>query len=103
MSDEKAVGMVTERDFVRRFVADKLPYDTKICEIMSKQLIVIEFNAPISEAARIMIEHKIRRLPVIKEEKLVGIIVASDFLRKLSKKTLTEQYLEALARAREFK
>lgn len=46
-----------------------------------------------------MVENKIRRLPVVKENQLVGILVASDFARQLSKKTITEEILEAMGRS----
>jgi CBS domain-containing protein len=91
-------GIVTERDFVRRVIAKRRPLDTKISEIMSTPLITIEPDASLNEAARKMINNRIRRLPVVERHKLVGIIVASDFARHLSKKTLTESVLEAIWR-----
>jgi predicted transcriptional regulator len=45
-----------------------------------------------------MVNNRIRRLPVMKHHKLVGIIVVSDFAKHLSKKTLTESVLEAIWR-----
>ena len=95
---EMPVGIVTERDFVRRVVARNLPLDITISEIMSKPLITIDPDSSLRDAARLMLKNKIRRLPVAKENKLVGIIVASDFARQLSKKTITEEILDALAR-----
>jgi len=95
---EVPIGIVTERDFVRRVVAKKLPIDTVISEIMSKPLITIDPDSSIREAARLMLTDKIRRLPVTKENKLVGILVISDFARQLSKKTITEEILEAMSR-----
>ena len=95
---EVPIGIVTERDFVRRVVAKKLPMDTEISEIMSKPLITIDPDSSIREAARLMLKDKIRRLPVTEENKLVGIIVISDFARQLSKKTITEEILEAMSR-----
>lgn len=98
MDGETPIGIVTERDIVRRVVAKKLPLDTKVSEIMSKPLITIDPDSSIREAARMMVKNGIRRLPVVKEDKLVGIIVAADFARHLSKKTITEEILEAMAR-----
>jgi CBS domain-containing protein len=92
------IGMVTERDFVRRAVANKLLSDTAISEIMSKPLVTIDPNASLEEAARLMLEKKIRRLLVMQDTKMAGIIVASDFIRQLSKDTLTEKILKAIAR-----
>ncbi|MFX0046450.1 MAG: cyclic nucleotide-binding/CBS domain-containing protein [Candidatus Hermodarchaeota archaeon] len=98
--DNKApVGIVTERDFVRRVIAKNLsPLSTKISEIMSKPLTTVDPDLSVRDAARIMIKKKIRRLPVVKENQLLGILVVSDFARQLSKKTLTEEVLEAMAR-----
>ena len=91
-------GIITERDIVRRVVANKMPFDTKISDIMSKSLITIDPDSSLREAARLMRDYKIRRLPVTKENKLVGILVSSDFARHLSKKTISEEILEAIAR-----
>jgi CBS domain-containing protein len=91
-------GIVTERDLVRRVMALKKSLDTKVSEIMSDPLITIEDNASIRDAARKMVKYKIRRLPVTKNKVLVGIIVASDFAKHVSKKTLSEEILSAMSR-----
>jgi CBS domain-containing protein len=91
-------GIVTERDFVRRVIAKQRPLDTKITDVMTTPLITIAPDASINEAARKMVNNKIRRLPVIRDHKLVGILVVSDFAKHLSKKTLTETVLEAIWR-----
>ena len=96
--NESPRGIVTERDFVRRVVAKKTPLDAKISDVMTKPLITISPDASLKEAARKMVNSGIRRLPVLKQHKLVGIIVVSDFARHLSKKTLTEGILEAIWR-----
>jgi CBS domain-containing protein len=92
------VGIVTERDIVRRVVAKKLPGETKISEIMSKSLITIDPDASLKEAARVMSSNKIMRLPVLKQNRLVGIVVAADFVRNLGKKSISEEILEAMGR-----
>ena len=93
------IGIVTERDFVRRVMAKNKPSKTKISEIMSTPLRVIDPDAPLKEAARRMVRKRIRRLPVIKDNKLVGIITTTDFARHLSKKTFTDDILEAIGRS----
>jgi CBS domain-containing protein len=98
MEGEMPRGIVTERDFVRRVVAKKRPLDTKISEIMSKPLIAISPDASLKEAARTLTNNRIRRLPVLEGNRLFGIIVTSDFVRQLSKKTITEEILQAIAR-----
>ena len=98
MDGEVPIGIVTERDIVRRVVAKKMPLDTKVSEIMSKALITVDPDASLKEAARLMSSNKIRRLPVLKQNRLVGIVVAADFVRNLGKKTISEEILEAMGR-----
>ena len=99
MDDNTPVGIVTERDFVRRVLAEGKSADSKVSEVMTRPLKVIDPEAPIKEAARRMVNKRIRRLPVIKDNKLVGIITAADFAKHLSKKTLTDDILEAMGRS----
>lgn len=99
MDGNTPVGIVTERDFVRRVFAEGKSGETKISEVMTSPLRVIDPEAPIKEAARRMVNKGIRRLPVIKDNKLVGILTAADFARHLSKKTLTDDILEAMGRS----
>ena len=98
MDGVEAKGIVTERDLVRRIMAQKKPLETKVSEIMSVPLITIEEEASIRDAARKMVKYKIRRLPVTKKNALVGIIATSDFARHLSKKTFSEEILAAMSR-----
>jgi CBS domain-containing protein len=98
MESGAPVGIVTERDFVRRVIALGKPTDTKVSEIMSTPLKVIDPEAPIKEAARRMVNKGIRRLAVIKDNKLVGIITVTDFAKHLGKKTLSDGILEAMGR-----
>ena len=98
MEGKVAKGILTERDLVRRIMALKKPLDTKVAEVMSNPIISIEDSSSIRDAARKMIKYKIRRLPVMKKNVLVGIIATSDFARHLSKKTLSEEILAAMTR-----
>jgi CBS domain-containing protein len=91
-------GIVTERDLVRRIMAQRKPLDTKVSEVMSDPLITIEEESSIRDAARKMVKYKIRRLPVMKKNVLVGIIATSDFARHLSKKTFSEEIFAAMSR-----
>jgi CBS domain-containing protein len=91
-------GIVTERDLVRRVMAMKKPFDTKVSDVMSDPLITIDQDAPLRDAARLMIKFKIRRLPVTKESMLVGIIATNDFAKHIGKKTFSEVMLAAMSR-----
>jgi CBS domain-containing protein len=99
MENESPVGIVTERDFVRRVLAVGKSTTIRVSEVMSAPLRVIDPEAPIKEAARRMANKGIRRLVVIKDNKLVGIITATDFARYLGKKTLSDGILEAMGRS----
>ncbi|MGA2386846.1 MAG: CBS domain-containing protein [Candidatus Bathyarchaeia archaeon] len=92
------VGIVTERDFVRRIVAQCASLDTKVSEIMTKPIVTVDPDVSIKEAARLMSSNKIRRLPVLKQNKLVGIVVATDLVRNVGKKTTAEEILDAIGR-----
>jgi signal-transduction protein with cAMP-binding, CBS, and nucleotidyltransferase domain len=93
-----AKGIVTERDLVRRVMAQKKPLDTKVSEIMSDPLITIDEESQLRDPARKMVKYKIRRLPVTRNNVLVGIIATSDFARHLSKKSFSEVMLAAMSR-----
>ncbi|MGA2769082.1 MAG: CBS domain-containing protein, partial [Candidatus Bathyarchaeia archaeon] len=73
MDKNTPVGIVTERDFVRRVLAERKSLNIKVSEVMTTPLRVIDPEAPLKEAARRMVNKGIRRLPVIKDNKLVGI------------------------------
>ncbi len=77
----KSIGIITERDLVKRVVAKNLKPDTvKAKEIMTTPLVTIEPEATISDAARRMTRLDIRRLGVIYKGNLVGIISSKDVL-----------------------
>jgi len=93
---KKPIGIITERDFVRRVVAERKSFDIRVSDIMTTPLKVINPDASLRDAARKMVGRGIRRLPVIEHDRLVGIITATDLARHLCGKTLTEEVLEAI-------
>lgn len=70
------LGIITERDILRNVSIAK----KKVSTIMTKKVITIDPDEDIDYAAEIMAQHKIRRLPVVKKDKLVGIITAMDLI-----------------------
>jgi len=77
----EAAGIITERDILSHVVAEGRPADgVKVEEIMSKELITVTPEDTLEEAAEIMSSKKIKKLPVIEENKIVGIITASDLI-----------------------
>lgn len=78
----KAEGIVTERDILKRIVAeDKNARKTKVKEIMSSPLVTIKPSTSLEEAARLMFEKKIKNLPVVHENRLIGLINLNDICR----------------------
>ncbi|MHA7733585.1 CBS domain-containing protein [Nitrosopumilus sp. S6] len=75
------LGIVTERDFVTKIVAEKIPRNTKIFEVMSSPLITIESNETVWEAAEIMKEKSIHKLPVLEDGEIVGIVTTTDIVK----------------------
>jgi len=80
--DQKPIGIVTESDILKKVVAeDKKASDVLVEEIMKTPLIVADPYINIEEAMKIMSKCNIRRLPVIENGKLIGIITQKDILR----------------------
>jgi len=80
----KPFGIVTERDVTWKVAAKGLdPKNVRVAEVMSAPLIMIDPNADLTEAAKIMKKHKIRRLAVVKEGALQGVLTVNDVARNL--------------------
>ncbi|RMW39951.1 MAG: CBS domain-containing protein [Nitrosopumilus sp.] len=79
--ESKPVGIITERDFVTKVAAEGRPLFTEISEVMSSPLITIDPEETIWEASEIMKEKLIHKLPVIENERIVGVITTSDIVR----------------------
>lgn len=73
-SGSSGTGVGEARDYVRR-------HSWKAGDVMSRNVVVVEENDSIGKAARLMAEHNVKRLPVVREGKLAGMISRSDLLR----------------------
>jgi CBS domain-containing protein len=77
----EVVGIVTERDILTDVVATGKNADTvRMSEIMTPNIITITSDKTLEEAADIMTENKIKKLPVVEEGRLVGIVTATDLI-----------------------
>lgn len=84
MHKGRPVGIITERDIVVKVLAArKEASSTKIVEIMSKPLIIVEPSRSVKDAAKLMLDMDIRRLVVVENETLMGIITIRDVSRSL--------------------
>ena len=69
------VGIVTERDILYRVVAEhRSPFKITLKDVMSSPLVTIDESAPVKDAIVLMRKHGIRRMPVTKEGKIVGML-----------------------------
>jgi len=75
-------GMVTDRDIVMRCVADGAdPTETRVCEIMSRGIITAGPFDELDEAVKLMSNDQVRRLPIVGEGRLVGMLSLCDMAR----------------------
>jgi CBS domain-containing protein len=89
---EQPVGIITERDFVKKICAKELEISkVKVGDIMSRILTYADPDTSIDVAIQRMLNHNIRRLPILSEGKVIGIITVTD----LAKHLRTELLLQA--------
>jgi CBS domain-containing protein len=82
ISSGRPVGIITETTIMRRILEPRLDPATIWCkDIMSSPLTTIEPNFALEEAAKIMARKKVKRLPVMDGEKLVGVISSTDIMK----------------------
>jgi CBS domain-containing protein len=79
------IGIITDRDFAIKIVANKYPPDTPVGEVASMPLQTIGLNESILNAAKQMSSKKIRKLVVVENAKVIGIITTTDLTNQLSR------------------
>src|ERR687897_3427522 len=86
--DEKLVGMITDRDITTRVVAEAaVPETTSVGDVYSRDLISVEPNHDLDEAVKLMARHQVRRLPVVENRRLVGMVAQADIALKENERT----------------
>ena len=98
VDDGRLVGIVTDRDIVIRAVAmGKDPKTTPVSAVMSADPVTVSPDSESEEASRIMAERQIRRLPVVKDGRLAGIVVIGQLARREDEGALLKQISEPLS------
>lgn len=82
VDDGRPVGIVTDRDIVVRAVADGGQIDRPVRDIVTSSIVLATPDMSTREAAALMSEHQIRRLPVVENDRLVGIVSIGDLAVK---------------------
>jgi CBS domain-containing protein len=95
--DERLVGMITDRDITTRVVAEgAAPETTSVGDVYSRDLISVEPNNDLEEALQLMARHQVRRLPVVENSRLVGMVAQADVALK-ENEIRTGQLVEAIS------
>jgi CBS domain-containing protein len=94
--DEQLVGMITDRDITMRVVAAAGDHmKTAVGDVSSRDLITVEADRDLDEALQLMARHQVRRLPVVENGRLVGIVAQADIA--LSENEGTGKLVEAIS------
>jgi len=83
--DGTTSGIITDRDYAIKVAVDKLPMDTSVEKVASFPLVTIPQNDSIIAAASLMSSKKIRKLAVVEDGNVIGIITSTDLVTQLAK------------------
>ena len=82
--NEKLVGIFSERDYARKVVLEgKKSKESKVGEMMSTELTVVGPNNTMRECMALMTQKKIRHIPVVEDDKLVGVVSIGDVVNRI--------------------
>jgi len=85
LENKVPVGIVTNKDLSVKIIAHSFPADTPIRRVMSSPLISITPQTDLETAAELMTSRKIRKLPVIEDDEVIGIVIASEIHKLVPK------------------
>ena len=95
--DEQLVGMITDRDITTRVVTEAAdPKTTSVGDVCSRDVISVEADKGDEEAVALMARHQVRRLPVVENGRLVGIVALADIALG-ENETKTGELVEAIS------
>jgi len=98
VDDGQIVGILTERDLLERVLEKcRNPKETKISEIMTRHVVMGKPDMEFSEAVRLMFENRVKKLPIVDGNRLVGIVTLTDIARATSMDNETIGLLEKLS------
>lgn len=81
MSGEQLLGVVSERDYTRKVaLKGKTSRDAKVCEIVSNPVVSATPGHSVEECMRLMTTHRVRHLPILEDQKIVGVVSIGDLV-----------------------
>ena len=81
VDENKPLGIITERDFVTKIMLNSYSADSKVSEVMSSPVIHVSPEQSVADVIDIMANKEIRKVPVIDNGKVIGIVTGTEFLR----------------------
>lgn len=96
--DKQVAGIITERDLLERVLEKgKDPKEIKVSEIMTRQVLVGKPTMELVEASKFMFEKKVKKLPIMEKNRLVGIVTLTDIARATCVDEKTMKLIEQLS------
>jgi len=83
VKNNKPLGIFSERDYARKIILmGKTSRDSKVGDLMTDRMYAVKLSNTVNECMKLMTEHRVRHLPVVEKDKLVGVISIGDVVNK---------------------
>jgi signal-transduction protein with cAMP-binding, CBS, and nucleotidyltransferase domain len=81
---QRPTGIVTDRDLVTRALARRLPPDARVDGVMSSGVVCVDAGTELSQVAAVLAVHPFRRVPVVEQDRMVGMVTLDDLIVRLA-------------------
>jgi len=96
---KRLVGIVTDRDLAIKVVGEgRDPQNTRVEDVMTESLVTVRASEDVQSAMRAMAQHQLRRIPVVDDGQLVGIISQADVATRLNEPQSTAEVVKEISR-----